>query len=121
MLDSKQEILIHWDQFKQEAVLQQALQTVPNRDAAQAVRQLLAHQGCLLVLLGQFLRARDSVRERIAKSNLVDEADRLRAIKTQGQMAGIDLCIDLMFDLVNFEEEEDARGSRAELSGNSSV
>jgi hypothetical protein len=73
------------------------------------------------VLLGQFLRARDSAREVIAKADLVDEKSRLKAIRIQGQMAGIDLCIDLMFELVNFEEEKDATGRRTELPGNTPV
>ena len=108
MLDSNPEMSRHLDPERQEAVLRQALQVVPSVDVALAVKQLLSHGGCLVVLLGQFLRARDSARERIAKSNLADETNRLRAIKDQGQMAGIDLCIDLVFDLANFEENTDA-------------
>lgn|SRR5215469_4499904 len=114
--------LHHWDQERQEAVLQQALGTVPSRDAGSAVRQLLSQGGCLLVLLGQFLRARESAKEIVAHADLVDETARLKAIRVQGQLGGIDLCIDLMFDLVNFEENEDgSERRRTNLSGNSAV
>ena len=100
-----------WDQERQDRVLQQALQTVPSRGAALAVGQLLVAPGCLLVLLGQFLRARDSAREIIAKADLVDEKTRLKAIRIQGQMAGIDLCIDMVFDLANYGEDDAGRES----------
>lgn len=64
-----------------------------------------------MVLLGQLLRAREIAREKIAKMDLVKDEGVKSALRLQGQIAGIDLCIDEIFDLANVGYgDEDANG-----------
>lgn len=70
------------------------------------MRQLLQTGGVGLVLLGQLLRARSLQRERLAHVALEKDEERLMALKMQGQIKGIDLAIDIIFEIANFEPEQ---------------
>jgi len=106
MQDFSPEILLRLGPEQQEHVLQQALQTVPSVEAALAARQLVSQGGCLLVLLGQMLRARDICAQRVLKADLTDEGSVKKTLQIQGQATGIDLCIDMLFEIINFEPEK---------------
>jgi hypothetical protein len=60
-----------------------------------------------MVLLGLLVKARTITRERIASIPLEQGDSAVKqALKLQGQMQGIDLAIDAIFDICNFELEE---------------
>lgn len=61
-----------------------------------------------MLLLGKLVQARTIAREKIAAVPLEkgNEAVML-AIKLQGQISGIDLAIDTIFDIMNFNLEEE--------------
>ena len=73
-----------------------------------------------LVLLGQYLAARDAAKEKIAVIDLTDPKGVQVALRQQGQLAGIDLCISILFDIANTGAEDDS-GERTEFAGNFAV
>ena len=76
------------------------------------MRQLVSQGGCLLVLLGQMLRAREICAHRVLKADLTDDTTVKKILQIQGQATGVDLCIDMIFEIINFEPEK--RDARAE-------
>jgi hypothetical protein len=45
-------------------------------------------------------------REKLAHVALEKDEERLMALKMQGQIKGLDLAIDIVFEIANFEEEK---------------
>lgn len=71
------------------------------------MRQNLLSDGLMFAQLGMLLKARTIMREKIAKIPLEQgELAVKQALKLQGQIGGIDLAIDIIFDIANFTEEE---------------
>jgi hypothetical protein len=79
---------------------------VPTTQAALAARQLVSQEGVLLVLLGQFLRAREICAEKTVSADLTTDDGVRKTLRIQGQASGIMLCIEMIFDLVNYNEEK---------------
>jgi hypothetical protein len=52
------------------------------------------------------LRARDICAQRVLKADLTDEGAVKKTLQIQGQATGIDLCIDMLFEIINFEPEK---------------
>lgn len=120
MQESSQGTWPHWGPEEQDRVLRQASQTVLSHQAAIQLRQLLGQEGVGLVLLGQYLAARDAAKEKIAVIDLTDPKGVQVALRQQGQLAGIDLCISILFDIANTGAEDDS-GERTEFAGNFAV
>jgi len=60
-----------------------------------------------LVLLGLLVKARTIAREKIAKIPLEQgEPALMAALKLQGQIQGLDLAIDAVFEIANYQTEE---------------
>lgn len=66
---------------------------------------MLHAEGVVLVLLGQLQRAREMVKERVLSTDLTQAAGQMVAVRDQGMAKGLDLAIDLIFEIANFEEE----------------
>lgn len=72
------------------------------------MRALLRSGGVGQVILGQFLRARAIAKERMLDVNLGTEEGHRQAIQLQAQAKGLDLAINIIFDIANFGLEEEA-------------
>jgi len=83
-----------------------AEQTLPSLESRQSLLALLSENGLGLVILGQFVRARTIAREKLMHVKLETEEGRMEGLKLQGQAAGFDLGIDLIFDIANYQPEE---------------
>jgi hypothetical protein len=60
------------------------------------------------VLLGEYIRARTIAREKLAEVPFEKGQEAmLMGVKLQGQMKGIDLCIDIIFDLANWAADQE--------------
>lgn len=94
------------DHDQQEHLLREAENTQVTVAHRELMRHNLRTDGMALAQLGRLVQARTIAREKIAKVPLEDgEKAVLQALKLQGQIAGIDLAIDIIFDIANFEEE----------------
>lgn len=102
---SEQEERRHLSPEQQERILRDALETVPSSQASLQMRQLLSLEGVGLVLLGQLLRAKDMVTQKVMVADLANEEGRMIALRNQGIAKGFELAIDIVFEIVNFEEE----------------
>jgi hypothetical protein len=60
----------------------------------------------LLVLLGQYLRARDICSSKAVTADLTTDEGVKKTLRIQGQAAGILLCIEMIFELINYTEEK---------------
>src|SRR5215813_407127 len=105
MPESKTEHSHRLEAEQQDQVLRLALETEPNREAAQYMRQLLSHKGVMLVFLGQLQRARDICKEKMITADLADERTRMRMLQLQGQAQGVLLAIETVFEIANFGTE----------------
>lgn len=109
-MEQPQEISSHsvpLDSERQEMLLRESEHLVPDLVSQQAFRQLLGSGGALRVLLAELVRARTICREKLAEVPFEQgEKAVLMGIKLQGQMKGIDLAIDLIFEIANWQEEE---------------
>lgn len=102
------------DSERQEMLLREVESLVPDLEAQQAFRQLLGSGGALRVYLAELVRARTIIREKLSEVPFEQgEKAVLMGIKLQGQMKGIDLAIDLIFEIANWQQEEqdDGRGT----------
>jgi hypothetical protein len=56
------------------------------------------------------LRAREVCAQKVIKADLTSEDAVKKVLRIQGQASGIDLCIDIIFEIINYEPEmRDAR------------
>lgn len=95
------------DHEQQERLLREAEGTVVTVAHREQMRHNLRTDGMALATLGRLVQARTIAREKIAKVPLEEgEKSVFQALKLQGQIAGIDLAIDVIFDIANFEEEK---------------
>lgn len=99
--------LHHLGHQEQEEVLRQAEQAVLTVEGRNQLRHLVSQDQVGMVLLGKLVYARTICREKIALLPLEKGQEIVQqAIKLQGQLQGIDLAIDVIFDICNFEIEE---------------
>jgi hypothetical protein len=72
------------------------------------MRANLDQGGLGRALLGEYIRARTIAREKLADVPFEKGQEAmLMGVKLQGQMKGIDLCIDIIFDLANWSSLQD--------------
>lgn len=81
---------------------------MPDAEVGRVVRLLLDDGGAGRAILGMFVRARTATRERLVEVPLEQGQTALNVgLKLQGQMKGLDLAIDIIFDLANFKAEDE--------------
>lgn len=80
------------------------------------------------MVLGQYLRAREVAANKVVTADITDDKGVKQVLRIQGQASGLDLAIQIIFDLVNeamekIEEDHNARdeGRPAELSGDFAI
>jgi len=65
------------------------------------------------VLLGELIRARTIAREKLAQLPLENGQEAINiGLKLQGQMKGLDLAIDIIFDLANWASTQEINDER---------
>lgn len=75
-------------------------------DFAAHLRNLLSEGGVLLQLLGMILEVRDGLAESLTKIDLVDDTGRIRAIKAQGMVQGIDQILAITYNAAAQEKQD---------------
>jgi hypothetical protein len=79
-------------------------------ESREAVRSHLREEGVFLVFLGQLLRARAIAKEKLLSVGLESDEGVKKALLLQGQARGLDLAIDIVFDMANFGTEQEDDG-----------
>ena len=91
------------DQDRQLQILQESEAVQPDPETSRLMRANLDQGGLGRALLGEMIRARTIAREKLADVPFEKgETAVLMGVKLQGQMKGIDLCIDIIFELANW-------------------